>query len=139
MFKKSSDKILLLIGFFAFGFFILPLFNKPIEKANEKSPSFYDADINADIEESLETGYLFKISNKTYKPGTYHYVIRAKQNDERIEFLEEEQTDYDEPIVFHWRHTKPPYRLIKKAKADTLYIIKNGRTIAFQKYFDKDN
>jgi|GEM_PF-4358410 len=139
MFKNNLSKICVVIGFFAFGFLVLPFFNKGREEEDEKKPSFYDAEINANVTENLKIGYLFNINNKTYKPGTYHYVIQAKQNDERIEFLSNEKhSNFENVITFSWRQTEPPYKVIKKAKADTLYIIKGGRTIAFPKYLDKE-
>ncbi|PKF75379.1 hypothetical protein [Chryseobacterium sp. PMSZPI] len=136
MFKNNLSKILFIIGFFALGFLMLPQFNKATDKENEKKPSFYDTEINTVINEGLETGYLFDVNHKTYKPGAYHYVIETNANDERVRFLREENTSYsNHEIMFSWRQTAPPYRVIKKAKADTLYIIKKGRKIAFPKYF----
>lgn len=139
MIKNNFSKVLFLIGFLASGFIILPLLDKSRQKEDDKKPSFYDAEINANVNESLEIGYLFEVNNKTYKPGLYHYVIQAKRNDERIEFLEDEPSNFENMIVFNWRQTKPPYKVIKKAKADTLYIIKRGRKIALPKYLDEDN
>lgn len=137
MFKKDFNKAIAIGSFFIFGFLILPQLNRATDIENEKMPSFFDSEINANIDENLEIGYLFNIRNKTYKPGTYHYAIKAKENDERISFLTEECSYYDDEIVFNWRQTLPPYKVIKNAKADTLYLIKKGRKIAFPKYSDK--
>jgi hypothetical protein len=140
MIKNNLKKVFFVICFIALGFLILSQFDKTREMEDEKMPSFYDAKINAEVNENLESGYLFDVSNKTYKPGTYHYVIQAKQNDNRIEFLsDEEHSNFEDSITFSWRQTRPPYTVIKKAKADTLYIIKEGRKIAFPKYLIKNN
>lgn len=137
MFKNNLNKSILIVSFFILGFLIIAFLSKKTDKENEKKPSFYDTEINSFVNENLEVGYLFKIGNKTNKPGTYQYEIEAKQNDERIIFLTGENSYNEDSIVFNWRQTEPPYQIIKKAKADTLYIIKNGRKIAFPKYSDK--
>jgi len=138
MFKNKSNKLIFILSFFAAGFSGLAFLITKTDRENEKKPSFYHADIHASVNESLEEGYLFKIGNKMYKPDTYQYVIEAKGNDERIIFLSEENSVYEDTIAFHWRQTAPPYTVIKKAKADTLYLIKKGRKIAFPKYSDKN-
>lgn len=135
--RVNTNKIKVITAFYIAGFLLVYQLQKLNEKDDEKKPNFYEAEINANINENLESGYLFNVSNKTYKSGTYHYAIEAKQNDQRIEFLSDEKhSNYENTIVFHWRQTVPPYRIIKKSKADTLYIIKKGRRIAFPKYLD---
>lgn len=138
MFKNKSGKLIFIISFCVLGSSIMAFLIKKTNNEDEKMPSFYDAEIHSSVNESLEIGYLFKIGNKTYKPGTYHYAIDANQNDERIIFLTGEKSYYEDTIVFNWRQTEPPYQIIKKTKADTLYIIKKGRKIAFPKYSDKN-
>ncbi|MGH1518863.1 hypothetical protein [Chryseobacterium sp. JK1] len=133
--KSTANKISIIAAFLLAGFFIAYQLQHQEDQEAEKKPSFYLSDIDENIDNDLKTGYLFSINTITYKPGTYHYELHTNANDERILFLSGNNLfDSNNTIDFSWRQTIPPYRIIKKPKADTLYIIKEGRTIAFPKY-----
>lgn len=135
MFKSTTNKISVIAAFFLAGFFVAYQLQNHEDQEAEKKPSFYLADIDETVDDDLKTGYLFSINNTTYKPGTYHYELHTQANDERVSFLSGDHFfDSDNTIDFSWRQTIPPYRIIKKPEADTLYIIKEGKTIAFPKY-----
>ncbi|MFZ4930687.1 hypothetical protein [Chryseobacterium sp. Mn2064] len=135
MFKSTTHKISIIGVFLVAGFFIAYQIQNKEDQEAEKKTSFYLTDIHENVDDDLKAGYLFSINNITYKPGTYHYELHTKANDERVIFLSGNNLfNSNNAIDFSWRQTIPPYRIIKKPKADTLYIIKNGRTIAFPKY-----
>jgi hypothetical protein len=135
MLKSTRHTISTVAAFLLAGFFVAYQFQHHEEQETEKKPSFYLTNIDEMVDKDVTSGYLFDIKNTTYKPGAYHYELHTQANDERVTFLSGNNGfDNENAIDFSWRQTIPPYRVIKKSMADTLYIIKEGRMIAFPKY-----
>lgn len=133
---KNKLPIIPLIITFCIIIFVILYINVFSNKNSEiiKQEIFYNVPINTPVKENIDVGYRFIIDSVEYVHGEYNYDIETFANDKRLKTLNHNLFSINKKeIVFSWRETEPPFQIIKKERADTLYIIKNGKKFSFPK------